>query len=186
MTTEKKAKPVIPESYIAFDLETTGFTPDRGEIIEIGALRMVNGHVDGAYHSYVKPRGFLPLHITALTGITSELLDDAPRVDAVILRFLEFLNQKKLPLVAHNAPFDCRFMTANCQRLGQDFSKYEIFDSLKAAKAYVPLKCHKLEVIKDYFGLDFASHNAVDDCRVTAYLMEWCKLQNTTQNSPRG
>ena len=177
MAVRKTCKVELPESYVVFDLETTGFTPDRAEIIEIGAIRMVNGKVDNVFHSYVKPYGFLPIHITALTGITAEMVDDAPRIDAVIPKFLEFLDEKTLPLVAHNASFDRRFMTAYCGALGEDFSRYEIFDSLKAARAYVPLECHKLEVIKDFFGLTFASHNAVDDCRVTAYLMEWCKAK---------
>ena len=175
MAIKKACKLDIPEDYIVFDLETTGFTPDKAEIIEIGAIRMVDGKPDEVFHSYVKPYGFLPIHITALTGITAEMLDDAPRIDAVIPRFLQFIDEKTLPLVAHNASFDCRFMTAYCAAMGEDFCGYRVFDSLKAARAYVPLSCHKLEVIKDYFGLDFASHNAVDDCRVTAYLMEWCK-----------
>ena len=175
MAVKKISRVDIPDDYIVFALETTGFTPDKAEIIEIGAIRMIGGKVDSVFHSYVKPYGFLPIHITALTGITAEMLDDAPRVDAVIPEFLRFIDEKTLTLVAHNAPFDCRFMNAYCGILGKDFCHYEIFDSLKAARAYVPLKRHKLEVIKDYLGLTFASHNAVDDCRVTAYLMEWCK-----------
>ena len=175
MAVKKCEKPVIPNDYIVFDLETTGFTPDKAEIIEIGAIRMVDGKPDGAFHSYVKPYGFLPMHITALTGISSEMLDDAPRIDAVIPKFLAFIDKKPMTLVAHNAPFDCRFMSAYCAALGEDFSSYDVFDSLKAARAYLPLQCHKLEVIKDFFRLTFDSHNAIDDCLVTAYLMEWCK-----------
>ena len=168
----------LPEDYIVFDLETTGFAPPKAEIIEIGAIRMVGGKVDDCFHSYVKPRGYLPRHITALTGITADMIDDAPRVDMVIPAFLTFIEKHPLTLVAHNAPFDCRFMNAFCSPLGIDFDCYPVFDSLTAARAYVPLESHKLELIKDYFGLEFNSHNAVDDCRVTAYLMEWCKAKS--------
>ena len=167
----------LPEDYIVFDLETTGFAPPKAEIIEIGAIRMVGGKVEDCFHSYVKPRGFLPRHITALTGITAEILDDAPRINAVIPRFLAFIDKHPLTLVAHNASFDCRFMCANCEPLGVDFSRYSVFDSLSASRAYLPLGSHKLEIIKEYFGLDFNSHNAVDDCRVTAYLMEYCNAK---------
>lgn len=175
MDSAKKEKITLPDDYIVFDLETTGFTPETAEIIEIGALRMIGGKVDEGFHSYVKPRGFLPRHITELTGINSEMLDDAPRIETVIPQFLQFLDKKTLTLVAHNASFDCRFMTAACGMIGEGFCRYEIFDSLKAARAYVPLKSHKLECIKEFLGLDFPSHNAIDDCKVTAYLMEWCK-----------
>ncbi|MBQ9116582.1 MAG: 3'-5' exonuclease [Clostridia bacterium] len=175
MATKRKTDIEIPESYIVFDIETTGFTPDRAEIIEIGAIRMVNGQPDGAFQSYIKPYGYLPLQITALTGITTEMLDDAPRIDAVIPRFLRFLDENPLPLVAHNSAFDCRFLTAYCAALGENFTSYTVVDSLKLARAYVPIKCHKLEVLKDHFGLKINSHNAVDDCRVTAYLVEWCR-----------
>ena len=171
----KKGSITLPENYIVFDLETTGFTPATAEIIEIGALRMIGGKVDEGFHSYVKPRCFLPRHITELTGISSEMLDDAPRIEAVIPHFLRFLDKKPLTLVAHNASFDCRFMNAVCGCMGLDFCRYDIFDSLKAARAYVPTESHKLPDIKEFLGLDFPSHNAIDDCKVTAYLMEWCK-----------
>ena len=177
MATKKCRDVIIPEDYIVFDLETTGFAPPKAEIIEIGAIRMVGGKVEDCFHSYVKPRGYLPPRITALTGITAELLDDAPRINAVIPAFLRFINKKPLTLVAHNASFDCRFMSVFCQPLGVDFTCYPVFDSLTASRAYVPLESHRLELIKEYFGLDFNSHNAVDDCRVTAYLMEWCKAR---------
>ena len=174
MATKRTEKVVLPENYIVFDLETTGFSPATAEIIEIGALRMIGGKVDEGFHSYVKPRGFLPRHITELTGINSEMLDDAPRIEAVIPQFLAFLDKKPMTLVAHNASFDCRFMNTFCSLLGMDFC-YDVFDSLKAARAYVPIESKKLSDIKEFLGLAFASHNAIDDCKVTAYLMEWCK-----------
>ena len=177
MATKRKTDMDIPESYVVFDIETTGFTPERAEIIEIGAIRMVNGQPDGMFQSYVKPYRYLPLQITALTGITEEMLCDAPRIDTVIPRFLSFLDEKPLPLVAHNSSFDCRFLTAYCEALGEDFTPYCVVDSLKLAREFVPIKCHKLEVLKDYFGLRISSHNAVDDCRVTAYLVEWCRSE---------
>ena len=175
MATKRTEKIILPENYIVFDLETTGFSPATAEIIEIGALRMIGGKVDEGFHSYVKPRGFLPPHITELTGITREMVDDAPRIEAVIPQFLRFLDKKSLTLVAHNASFDCRFMNLYCAMMGLDFSRYDVFDSLKAARAYVPIESHKLPMIKEFLGLEFASHNAIDDCKVTAYLMEWCK-----------
>ena len=174
MAIRKTEQFILPDDYIVFDLETTGFSPATAEIIEIGALRMIDGKVDVGFHSYVKPRGFLPRHITALTGINSEMLDDAPRIEAVIPQFLAFLNKKPMTLVAHNASFDRRFMKACCGLIGREFD-YDIFDSLKAAKKYVPIESKKLSDIKEFLGLDFPLHNAIDDCKVTAYLMEWCK-----------
>ena len=181
MAIKKTEKIMLPENYIVFDLETTGFSPMNSEIIEIGALRMIGGKVDEGFHSYVKPRGFLPRHITELTGINSEMLDDAPRIEAVIPQFIAFLDKKPLTLVAHNASFDCRFMNAICGIIGMDFSHYQIFDSLKAARAFVPIESKKLSDIKEFLGLDFASHNAIDDCKVTAYLMEWCKVRSKNE-----
>ena len=176
MAIKKTEKIMLPENYIVFDLETTGFSPINSEIIEIGALRMIDGKVDEGFHSYVKPHGFLPRHITELTGINSEMLDDAPRIEAALPQFLSFLDKKPMTLVAHNASFDCRFMNAYCALMGLNFC-YDVFDSLKAARAFVPIESKKLSDIKEFLGLDFASHNAIDDCKVTAYLMEWCKIK---------
>lgn len=162
----------VPTRYIVFDLETTGFTPDRSEIIEIGAVRMEDGREVDGFHTYVKPICGIPLNITALTGIKPSDVADAPGFETALPRLLEYFGNSTL--VAHNSAFDCRFVSAYSATLGLRFDN-RVEDSLKLARRYIPSPSHKLEVLKDYFGLQLSSHNALDDCRAAAYVVEWCR-----------
>ena len=162
----------VPDTYVVFDLETTGLSPENGEIIEIGAIRMKNGLQYSRFHSYVKPVCGIPLRITALTGITPSDVKDAPGIETALPRFAEFVGSDTL--IAHNAPFDCRFVRAYGAATGVELHN-TVIDSLRLARKFVPIQKHKLEILKDYFGITVASHNALDDCHVTAHLVEFCR-----------
>lgn len=162
----------VPNEYIVFDLETTGLSPAYAEIIEIGAIKVSGGKKVDVFHSYVRPICGIPLKITALTGIKPSDVADAPDAAAVIADFLRFTAGSVL--VAHNSPFDCRFISTYSAALGLNFDN-DVQDSLKLAKQYIRSPSYKLEVLKDLLGLSFPSHNALDDCKVTAYLVEHCR-----------
>jgi DNA polymerase-3 subunit alpha (Gram-positive type) len=167
----------IPDRYIIFDLETTGFSPQYAEIIEIGAVRVVNGLIVGRFQSYVNPYGRIPANITALTGISSKQTASAPRIDGVFPKFKEFIGSDVL--IAHNSSFDCRFLAAVCCMLCETLDN-SVLDSVQIAKAYIKgVQNYKLETLKNHFGIKLPSHNAIDDCTVTYNVVEYCrKKQN--------
>ena len=168
---------LIPEEYIIFDLETTGLSPKFAEIIEIGAVKVKNGMIVDRFRTYVDPIRPIPKMITELTGISEKQTKGAPRIEEAVALFIDFINDSVL--IAHNAPFDCRFLGAVCAMTGMSITN-SVLDSLCMAKAYIKdAPNHKLETLKSYLGINLPSHNAADDCVVTYNVVEYCrKKQN--------
>lgn len=168
---------LIPDRYVIFDLETTGLSPQYAEIIEIGAVRVVNGIITERFQTYVKPLGRIPRAITELTGISEAQTANAPRIEQAYHKFASFI--KDDVLIAHNCSFDCRFIGAVCGLLGESLCN-PVLDSVKMAKAYIKNTVnYKLETLKAHFNIRLASHNALDDCVVTYNVVEYCrKKQN--------
>lgn len=164
---------VLPKEYIVFDLETTGLSPKNAEIIEIGAIKIKDGKQISSFHSYIKPICGIPPFITALTSISPKTVENAEGIEVVLPRFLKYIEGSTL--VAHNASFDCRFIQTFANALGLVFSDHDVVDTLKLARGCIPTRDHKLETLKEYFGLSFPSHNALDDCRVTVFVAEKCR-----------
>lgn len=148
--------------FVAFDLETTGLNDCENAIIEIGAVRMKNGEMLARFESFVNPKRQLHRNTTDLTGITDEMLADAPEISEVLPQFLAFCGDS--PLIAHNADFDIGFVTAACERLNIPFAPTYI-DTLTLSRDMLPkLSAHKLNVVADFLGLpEFNHHRATDD-----------------------
>ena len=155
----------IPNKYVVFDLETTGFSPEYAEIIEIGAVTVENGIIVSRFQTYVKPIKRIPYNITQLTGITDAMVKNAPRIEDAIIKFLDYIGSNVL--VAHNSSFDMRFVCTICAFLGIEI-RNSVIDSVKLAKRYIKgTQNYKLETLKNYLGIRLDSHNASDDCTVT-------------------
>ena len=170
---------LIPNEYIIFDLETTGFSPQYAEIIEIGAVKVKDGIIVDRFQTYVKPLGRIPRNITELTGISEKQTAGAPCIESAFTAFKRFIGDDIL--IAHNSSFDCRFLAAVCCLMQQSLDN-SVLDSVKMAKTYITdVPNHKLETLKDRFGIRLRSHNALDDCVVTYNVVEYCrKKQNMT------
>lgn len=164
-----------PNDYIVFDLETTGFAPGYSEIIEIGALKCNSGKICEVFQTYICPtEEYIPWRITQITGITFDMVKNSPGFEDAIPMFLQFMGE--LPVVGHNVSFDTKFMKRYSYACGCDFEPTNIFDTLPMArKTIYDTPNHKLETLKEYLGIQLASHNAVDDCKVTQHLFEHCK-----------
>ncbi len=169
---KKEAGNIIPENYVVFDLETTGFSPENNEIIEIGAVRIQKKKIKEKFQTYVKPRGKILPHITQLTGITEDMVKNAPYIEDAVPKFVSFI--KNDILFAHNALFDSRFILPICFLLGYNIDN-EIRDSLKLARKYIKSENHKLETLKNLLGIKVRSHNAIDDGIVTYQVIEECR-----------
>ena len=117
------------DRFVVFDLETTGLSKESDEITEIGAVKIVNGDIKERFSTFVNPGKPLSHEITKLTGITDDMLKDAPTVETVLPQFLEFCGKDSV-LVAHNAAFDTGFIREKAEKLGEllDLNLYAFTD----------------------------------------------------------
>ena len=150
------------QEYVAFDLETTGLSSVGDKIIEIGAVVMKAGKEIDRYQRFVNPGCKLKQETVNLTGITDEMLQDAPAIDSVLPEFLEFVAGRVL--VAHNADFDTGFIKAACEATGLTYD-YTSVDTFVLAQNLMPeLSRFKLNLVADALSLpEFNHHRAADD-----------------------
>lgn len=156
------------KNYVIVDLETTGLNAGTDKIIEIGAIKIENGH-ETIYNSFVNPEIPISERIVEIVGITDEMVKDAPKISDIIGEFIEFT--KDLPLVGHNLLFDFGFLKTAAAQNGYQFQKKGL-DTLDIARKYLPeLKSRKLEYLCEYFGIqDDRHHRAWNDAKVTGEL----------------
>ena len=149
--------------YIALDLETTGLSPEKDRIIEIGAVKYVNGEPQQEFATLVKTYQLLPERITALTGITEEMLADGMEERDAVLAFLEFAGETPV-LLGHNIGFDYSFVKMAALRYGRSF-ECDGLDTLRFAKAHHPeLESRTLTALCAHYGIaQEHAHRAVDD-----------------------
>ncbi len=154
-------------TYVVFDLETTGFSPIKDKIIEIGAVKVEQGKITEKFSTFVNPRVPIPFKITQLTSITDEMVLDAPDIETVLPEFLAFAGDAVL--VAHNASFDVSFIEQNCryQDIVPDFTSV---DTVAMARILLPtLSKFKLNVVANALHISLENHHrAVDDAGATA------------------
>ena len=135
---------------------------DREAITEIGAVVLKNGEISERFQTFVNPNRRLTPEIIGLTGITDEMLKDAPQLKDALTDFLKFVNGR--PLAAHNAEFDIGFIRAGCKKVGLDFNPTYV-DSLILAQNLLPeLSKYKLDIVAEHLDLPaFNHHRASDD-----------------------
>ena len=154
-------------TYVVFDLETTGFSAIKDKIIEIGAVKVESGKITDRFSTFVNPGVPIPFRITQLTGITDQMVMDAPGIETVLPQFLEFIGEAAL--VAHNASFDVGFIEQNCryQDIIPDFTSV---DTVAMARILLPtLSKYKLNVVAGALHISLENHHrAVDDAGATA------------------
>ncbi len=155
------------KDYVAFDLETTGLNCERDEIIEIGALKVKDGKVTERFGRLIKPRLSVPPEITAITGITNEMLESAPPVEKVIPEFVLFCRDEIL--LGHNVMFDYKFTKVYAKRYGLPFEKKGL-DTLKIARKVLPeLESRSLGALCEHYEIvNQAAHRAYHDALATA------------------
>ncbi len=157
----------LDDTYVVFDLETTGFSPDRNKIIEIGAVKVENGVITERFSTFVNPEVPIPFNIEELTSIKDDMVLDAPKIEEILPEFMEFC--KGAIMVAHNAEFDMSFITKNCERQGLP-TEFTIIDTVALARILLPnLNRFKLDTVAKALGVSLENHHrAVDDAACTA------------------
>ncbi|MFZ5640129.1 MAG: exonuclease domain-containing protein, partial [Bacillota bacterium] len=163
---------VAEETFVVFDLETTGFSPQKDEIIEIGAVKIAGGEVAGRFSRFVRPTCEIPMEVRKLTGITMEMVAEAPGIMEVLPDFMKFVGDAAL--VAHNAQFDTGFLRVNLERSMGAALTNPVLDTLGLARALFPkLKNHKLKTLAEEFKVGLANHHrAVDDAEATVQIFQ--------------
>ncbi len=143
---------------------------DREAITEIGAVVLKNGEIAERFQTFVNPNRRLTPEIIGLTGITDEMLKDAPQLKDALTDFLKFVNGR--PLAAHNAEFDIGFIRAGCKKVGLDFNPTYV-DSLILAQNLLPeLSKYKLDIVAEHLDLPaFNHHRASDDAATVGYML---------------
>lgn len=161
----------LREPFVVFDLETTGFSPIQNRIIEIGAVRVEDGKITDRFSTFVNPDVPIPYRIEQLTGINDAMVMEAPGIDEILPRFLEFC--QGAVLVAHNASFDMSFIEENCLRLGLE-QEFTYVDTVAMARVLLPqLNRFKLDTVAKALGVSLQNHHrAVDDAGCTAEIFE--------------
>ncbi|MGI6154240.1 MAG: exonuclease domain-containing protein, partial [Christensenellaceae bacterium] len=158
------------DEYIVFDIETTGLSHIHCDITEIGAVRVKDGQIKDRFQTFVKPGHPIPGKIVALTGITDDMVADAPEPGQALAAFREFCGEDSV-LVAHNAEFDTKFVFGKAEALGIRFEN-PVVDSIPLCRiAYPHFKNYKLNTIAKALHIPLEHHRAVNDAECTAKIV---------------
>lgn len=161
----------MQSSFVVFDLETTGFSPTRNRIIEIGAVKVEAGRITDRFSTFVNPQVPIPMRITEVTGIDDDMVKDAPLIETVLPEFMTFCSG--CVLVAHNADFDYGFICKKGEKLRLDTS-FTVVDTVGIARVLFPhLARYTLDNVAKVLKISLVNHHrAVEDAEATAEIFE--------------
>ena len=165
-------KNVVKNSFIVFDIETTGLHAGNDEIIELAAIKIddINSSTHRTFNALIKPKKSIPANITKLTGITNDMVSNADDINIVLKDFCEFIED--YTLVGHNIDFDVKFVNNKANKAKIEFKNKKLIDTLPLArKAFPDLSNHKLSTLVKHIGIDVdRSHRAFDDVKATLFV----------------
>jgi DNA polymerase-3 subunit epsilon len=149
--------------FIAFDVETTGMVPGVDQIIEIGAVRFLDGQVEAVFSTLIEPNRTIPSGATKVNGITDDMVRGKPKIETLLEPFAEFCEDYFI--VAHNASFDAQFLTADIKKYESKAPRGVIIDTIPLARKILPgLPNYKLGTLVQHLKItstDF--HRAEED-----------------------
>lgn len=165
----------ILNDYIVFDIETTGLDSSYDEVIEIGAIKVHNNKIVSKFNSLVKPKNEIDEYITELTGITNEMVKDAPTIEEILPEFMNYVGNDIL--IGHNVNFDINFIYDNLYRNKFDVLTNDFIDTMRISRKLLPeLPHHRLIDLANYFEIDATNnHRSLKDCEITMNVYEQLK-----------
>ena len=160
-------KMFMGRTFVIYDLETTGLDPLTSEIIEIGALKVVDGETTEAFTCLVKPKNAIPDVITKITNITNDMVAHAYPIESVILDFYKFTQGATLAGY-NNIDFDSKFIAQAAKKVGISFNNDEKDVFIVAKQKLLGLKSYKLGKVAEFLGVELANaHRALNDVIAT-------------------
>lgn len=170
------------KEFAIVDIETTGLLASTDEICEIAAVKVKNFIPQQIFSTLIKPKKNIPEAATKIHGITQQLVENAPTIEEVMPKFLDFI--KNTTLVLHNADFDLSFLNTASKNLNLPQISNQVIDTLKISQQYLPVKSHSLKHLTEHFIFDnIPTHRALDDALSTSELF-YC-LYNITNHKLR-
>ncbi|WP_075980892.1 PolC-type DNA polymerase III [Bacillus massilinigeriensis] len=159
------------DTYVVFDVETTGLSAVYNTIIELAAVKIQNGEIIDRFESFANPHHRLSATTIDLTGITDEMVQSAPDVDIVLKKFVNWTEDAIL--VAHNASFDMGFLNVGLKKIGLEKANNPVIDTLELARFLYPeMKNHRLNTLAKKFDVELTQHHrAIYDAEATGYLL---------------
>lgn len=170
---------IVCKDYVVLDIETTGLDTRYDEIIELAAMRIRAGKQQDVFQSLIKPRHEIDDFISELTGITNEMVENAPKIHDALPNFLEFIGNDIV--VGHNVHFDINFIYDNTLRtMDKPFSN-DFIDTMRLARKVFPnMPNHKLTTLAKQLNLSATpTHRALNDCNTTLDL--YCTILEQLQ-----
>ncbi|MBT2755978.1 PolC-type DNA polymerase III [Mesobacillus foraminis] len=159
------------DTFVVFDVETTGLSAVYDTIIELAAVKIRGGEIIDRFESFANPHHRLSATIIELTGITDDMVADAPEVDDVLRRFYEWTGDAIL--VAHNAAFDMGFLNTGYKKIGLGKSPNPVIDTLELARFLFPeMKNHRLNNLAKKLDVELTQHHrAIYDAEATGFIL---------------
>lgn len=165
--TENKTGQEFIDNYTVIDIETTGLSCEKNEIIELSALKIRNNKVIDEFSSLIKPDGHINSFIKSLTGISDELVKDANNITQVLPEFISFIENDTI--LGHNIKFDLRFIQYNLKKYFQKEFNNPSLDTMQLSRKYCKeVTSHKLKILAEHFNINTQGHHrALKDCQIT-------------------
>ena len=178
----KKSKQLYLNSFVAFDLETTGLSPVHDRILEIAAIKVHRNAAVDTFESLINPGISIPHHITKINGIDNSMVETAPRIDEILPSFIQFIGDYSL--VAHNASFDMQFLCYHARQHGCTIENPSIDSLALCRKAFPECRNHKLQTIARHihYTTEDTYHRSLSDTKaLVAIYIKCCSLLNTEE-----
>lgn len=155
------------DDYVLVDIETTGLSPVKDDIIEIGAIKVENNKMVDTFNQLIKIDRSLPQFITNLTGITDEMLRTGRMPDEVFRDFVNFIGESVI--IGHNVNFDLGFLSNKCKKYLDYNLANDYIDTLYLARRLVPHSVnYKLGTLANLFNISYkGAHRGLKDVEIT-------------------
>lgn len=160
-------------NYVVVDVETTGTNPDNGRIIEIACVLVKDGTIVEEFSSLVNPHQYIPHFISQMTGITNEMVFNAPDFFEIVGKLKRFFSAKNAIFVGHNVNFDYNFVKSSFEQIGEPFPEIPKLCTLKLARRLISGTNKKnVGSLSEYLGIHIKNrHRAFGDARATAQIL---------------
>lgn len=163
----------FPDTYCLIDIETTGLSPDYDSIIEVSGIRYEDGKEKERYSSLLKPDliyddgTYIDDFIIELTGITNEMLSEAPDTKSVLMEFHDFIGNSVI--IGHNVNFDINFLYDNFEKYLSVMLTNDYVDTMRISRLFRPEEPHhRLKDLAGKYKIDYsAAHRSLGDCLIT-------------------